>query len=116
MLILFIASELKASMSASGVPTETQQKLLGLYGRNTELSAEVKALQDKLDALSKSGGTYVSHLTVPICFEYTDVLSTLTRFGSIRTILPSNKLKSPTKSRSPPSRQKSLNLKNPRPL
>ncbi|OWZ40710.1 hypothetical protein C351_03418 [Cryptococcus neoformans c8] len=53
-----VFSELKASMSASGVPAETQQKLLSLYDRNTELSAEIEALQDKFDVLSTSGGTY----------------------------------------------------------
>ncbi|OWT39056.1 hypothetical protein C362_03220 [Cryptococcus neoformans Bt1] len=53
-----VFSELKASMSASGVPAEAQQKLLGLYDRNTELSAEIEALQDKFDVLSTSGGTY----------------------------------------------------------
>lgn len=53
-----VFSELEASMSASGVPAETQQKLLSLYDRNTELSAEIEALQDKFDVLSTSGGTY----------------------------------------------------------
>ncbi|KAL0249822.1 hypothetical protein I308_103124 [Cryptococcus tetragattii IND107] len=51
-------SELKASMSASGVSAEAQQKLLGLHERNIKLSAEVKDLQDKLDVLSTSGDTH----------------------------------------------------------
>lgn len=59
-------------MSASGVPAETQQKLLSLYDRNTELSAEIEALQDKFDVLSTSGGTYVSQSTILIRFEYVD--------------------------------------------
>ncbi|KIR99636.1 hypothetical protein L804_03268 [Cryptococcus deuterogattii 2001/935-1] len=50
--------ELKASMSASGVSAEAQQRLLGLYERNIKLSAEVKDLQDRLDVLSTSGGTH----------------------------------------------------------
>lgn len=72
MLIFIVGSELEASMSASGVPAETQQKLLSLYDRNTELSAEIEALQDKFDVLSTSGGTYVSQSTILIRFEYVD--------------------------------------------
>lgn len=105
-------SELKASMSASGVSAEAQQKLLGLHERNIKLSAEVKDLQDKLDVLSTSGDThtYVGHLTISVRLQCADT------FRSIRSILLSNMLKSPTKSRSLPSKKKSRNSKNPRPL
>ncbi|ODN92707.1 hypothetical protein L198_05501 [Cryptococcus wingfieldii CBS 7118] len=47
-------SELRATMSASGVPSETQQQLLNVHERNIELSAEVKTLQEKLLASPSS--------------------------------------------------------------
>ncbi|ODN78817.1 hypothetical protein L202_04366 [Cryptococcus amylolentus CBS 6039] len=47
-------SELRATMSASGVPPETQQQLLNVHEKNIELSAEVKALQEKLLASPSS--------------------------------------------------------------
>lgn len=77
MLILVVCSELKASMSASGVSAEAQQKLLGLHERNIKLSAEVKDLQDKLDVLSTSGDThtYVGHLTISVRLQYADAFS-----------------------------------------
>lgn len=77
MLMLVVCSELKASMSASGVSAEAQQKLLGLHERNIKLSAEVKDLQDKLDVLSTSGDThtYVGHLTISVRLQYADTLS-----------------------------------------
>lgn len=77
MLILVVCRELKASMSASGVSAEAQQRLLGLYERNIKLSAEVKDLQDKLDVLSTSGGThtFVGHLTISVRLQYADTFS-----------------------------------------
>lgn len=77
MLILIVCSELKASMSASGVSAEAQQKLLGLHERNIKLSAEVKDLQDKLNVLSTSGDThtYVGHLNIAMRFQYADAFS-----------------------------------------
>ncbi|WVQ74880.1 hypothetical protein IAR50_004487 [Cryptococcus sp. DSM 104548] len=47
-------SELRATMSASGVPPETQQQFLDVHAKNIELSAEVKALKEKLIAPASS--------------------------------------------------------------
>nr|XP_018261439.1 uncharacterized protein I303_05877 [Kwoniella dejecticola CBS 10117]OBR83597.1 hypothetical protein I303_05877 [Kwoniella dejecticola CBS 10117] len=50
--------DLRASLTSKGLPQETQQQLLSLLSQNTDLSAQVKSLDEKLQKAKSESGNF----------------------------------------------------------